>query len=279
MNTSRRFLTLAFAGLAALALGSPTRADFHIDVYVNGIYIDTITPSSGLALPSSTPSVINVNTTLLNQEIAGFAGTPYLTFNNLTATSNQPTATGMQNANIGVNGDVVQVGPNPTSVVQIVVSSTDFAAPQVLGTLSSSASDTFTNFGAGDGRTFQSYYDGSNTGQPSPLPPNFPVTPPPAGPTTGLQAFVPLGPGTVFSTAGTRSVFIGSVVPPFALVNDTFLTIGTNPNGVVSDDRFAGTTTLSAVVPEPASMALVLLGFSAVGLGSMHHRRKARVIA
>jgi len=247
---------------AALLLAIPTaRADFAVNVVAGGNTFTVVdnsadddNPTTGqIGLTNSGAGLGSLNAFLTN-----FA--PTLNFANLGAQSNRTTGSGGI-ANVTVNGQV-----NGTGSLEVVVTDTDFSFP-VTGpgdsaSLSSSGSQTYTNAADGSNGSFQSFFNQNNSqfGR---------VTP------TGILSFTP-NPGENPSSptgvlgGGSNPVVLGVISTPFSLTNSTVLNLVGTANTNVG---FTGSTAVGAVaVPEPGSVALLLLGGSALALRARRRR-------
>jgi hypothetical protein len=202
----------------------------------------TIVILSGGPLDASggvNPDSITVNTQALNTLLLGTG----LAFDTLGASSNNP---GAANATITQTGEATTTGP-AVSFTTVAVQ-TDYNSPVgASGSMQSSASTTLTNTTAGDSTTFQSWYDGTNTGAmtiPSPL-----------------LAFVSTGPDAQSDSASAALTPLTPFVTPFALVNEIGVTLAANPTSPT--DQFTGSTVVTAAsVPEPTSFALLGIGMT-----------------
>jgi hypothetical protein len=150
--------------------------------------------------------------------------------------------------------DVQNLNPNPATLI-IRASDTNYTAPGAASSpmlLGSAVGGTFTNAAIGDDVTFQSFADPAN-GQP-------------AGPVST--------PNLVFfkSTLASTESFSGSNSSPWIRGAGPYsLTdVATMSLSAGGQMNLSGTTTATAVVPEPASLGFFL------GLGLLAARRRAR---
>jgi len=248
----RRLLAVSLA-LAALTVARSARAEFDILITSGGQSVATILDEGPGDTNTGTLNNISVSGTdlaNLNQALQTIA--PGLTFTSLGATNNSDATDPTGTATLTVTGAV-----QGTGMVEILVSANGFIFPTAdPKSITSSASDTF---GTLEGtRDFISYIN----------------------PTNGLNArefgtqvlmFAP-SPGNL-STSGTAPPEILSVPVPYSLTN--FTTINLTGGGTASD-QFTGLTTVTANVPEPTSMALLLVGGSAL---AFRNRRRFKAAA
>ena len=162
----------------------------------------------------------------------------------LTATDNRATGGPNDPASLIVTGMVQRVqGLQPASLT-IMVSDTGFLFPAGNPkTMTTAASDTFTNTGPGSSATFQSYFDFTNTPFGTAIP-------------SPLLAFVPpVGAGPFTLTNPGVATPLGAQPVPYSLTNITVLTL-------VGGEtiQYSGSTVISAspqVVPEPGTYAML----------------------
>jgi hypothetical protein len=257
------------AAVTLLAIPA-ARADFEISVIYGASTFSVVDDSLnddnspnigniGLSVPAGSGALAALNQFLAGQN----AG---IRFSNLAATSNS--TTGSSVANLTVNGSIYRINTG-SDTVQIVVSDTDYnfptGGPSTQTTVDSSASQTYTAPGAGSTSTFQSFFnqDNSQFGR---------VTP------TGILSFTPNSSasgttsptGVVVPGSGSIPLVLANTTVPYSLTNETVLTLaGTTSTNV----GFSGATTVtSRAVPEPGSVALLLLGGSAIALRARRRR-------
>lgn len=196
-----------------------------------------------------TVGAINVNVGLLNSSLVSYQ------FANLGA--NQATNSLSQAGSVSLRSG----GTGSLSVSGTATTFLDpFNNPK---TMTTSAADSFRNTVAGDLRTFQSFFNPSNTlgatQTPSPL---LAFVPP-----IGAGPFNIGNPGVVTS--------LGNQPTPYGLTNNTVITLG----GSNGSDQFSGTTTITAPpVPEPGSIAL-LVGAGLSSAGFLARRKRAHKAA
>jgi len=194
---------------------------------------------------------INVLTTGLNPLLTEY------NFVSLGGTSTLLTGTPGSNdlASVSQTGEVQRLLPGGSGTsITIVASDTGFLFPAGNPKfLIEAASDTFRNTVGGDSRNFSSLFNSTMT---------------------TLLVFVPPTGSGPFGSSGGNITPLGNQTTPFDLSNTTVISLGgTAPSGIGSD-QFAGASTVVSV-PEPASMALVLLGLPALVLGRRFRRRNA----
>jgi len=253
MKHPLRRLLVASLAIAALTVAGSARADFDILITSGGQSVATIIdggPGDSNGGLANNISVSGQDLADLNQALQTIA--PGLSFTSLGATNNSADIDPSGTASLTVTGAVAGVGS-----VEILVSANGFLFPTGdPKTISSSASDTFGTLGGT--RDFTSYYNPSNGLNDRIF-------------GTQVLMFAP-SPGQ-FSTSGTASplVLSGTAVP-YSLSNYTTITL----TGTGASDQFTGLTTVSANVPEPTSMALVLIGGSAL---AFRNRRRFKATA
>jgi hypothetical protein len=228
-----------------LAMGATGARAGSIEIILNVSGQAPLIITSGGPFDGSVPSnpdSITVNTGALNAFLVGEGSA--LTFSSLGASSNNP---GAANATITLTGSASTTGAAVSFTADAI--QTDYNSPVgANGAMQSSAGGTFTNTLAGDSTTFQSWYDGTNTGAmttPSPL----------------LSFVSPNLPGTNQSYSGDAATTpLTPFVTPFALVNQIGVTLAANANGPT--DQFTGSTVVTAAIPEPTSLALLGIGMT-----------------
>jgi len=248
----RRLLAASFA-IATLTVAHAARADFDIVITSGGQSVSTIIdegPGDSNTGTINNISVSGQDLVNLNQALQTIA--PGLTFTSLGATNNSDQGTPNGIATLDVTGAVQGVGS-----VEILVSANNFTFPTGSPLfLISSASDTFGTSGTAS-RSFTSYFNQNNVLNER---------------VVGSQVlmFAP-SPGN-FSTSGTApTLILNGTTVPYGLSNYTTITL--SGSGTPSD-QFTGKTTVN--VPEPTSMALMLVGGSALAFRS---RRRLKIAA
>lgn len=250
----RMFRGIMVLGLAALAMTSSARAEFNVlffseDPVANPGAVPLYTIDDDGPGDSSTPiaGVIGVSApgdlSALNSAVSGTG----LTFQGLTATTNagSPPATGI--AELLTSAEL-----SGTGTIYILTSANDYNFP-VTGPylLDSTSSDTFTNVNAGTTTAFTSFFNDSNTLN---------------GTETASSALVFAPPEGTTSQAGTAPSTVVFGDTPYGLTSVKRITLTGGSVG------FNGATTIRTV-PEPGSIALVLLGGSALLAGSLRRRK------
>jgi len=262
-----RYMQVAALGLALMALQSGVaRAAFVLTLIEDGNPIIAIADGDPLDIsdPTNTPDgVILVDTSGLNVLLTHF------NFTDLSSESNRLAGAPFSNdvASVSQNGQALRTDTAGVHTIDIIASDTDFLFPSGNPkVMSTSASDTFRNTTAGDVRTFQSFFDPSNTGYPA------------VGITSPLLVFAPPAGAGPFSTSNPGVDTPLGVHPiPYALYNYTSITLGANISPTqVQRDQFTGATVIVAI-PEPASMSLMAVGFALSAFAVRSHRARSRV--
>jgi len=247
----RHWLAAAFA-LATLTVAQSARAEFDIVITSGGNSVATIFdegPGDSNTGTINNISVSGADLVSLNQALQTVA--PGLTFTSLGATNNSDLVTPNGIATLDVTGRI-----EGTGTVEILVSANGFQFPTGDPKfLVSSASDTFGTAGTAT-RNFTSYFNQSNV-----------LNDRQVG--TDTLVFAP-SPGN-FSTSGTApTITLTGTTEPYSLTNFTVITL--SGSGTPSD-QFTGKTTVA--VPEPTSMALLLVGGSALAFRSRRRLKSA----
>jgi hypothetical protein len=255
----RKFFMPGLAALAALAIGtSTTRAVYTITVSEDGGAPIPIVDGGPLDQDGLVNGSITAITPALNSTLTNF------TFSSLGGTSSLLSGTPGSNdlASVSQSGEVARTATGGSHTLTIVASDTGFLFPTGDPKfMTTAAADTFRNTTAGDSRTFQSTFDATGSGGGLVNSPLFAFVPP-----NGPGPFGTSNPGTLTA--------LGAQPTPFDLSNTTVITLGPNPTTGAQSDQFNGATTVSAV-PEPASLALMLLGLPALALGRRLRRSNA----
>lgn len=171
-------------------------------------------------------------------------------------------------ATLTQTADVTRTDDNTggdTHTLTIVAKDTNFNVPTGNPKLMrTSATSTFDHVVAGDQRTFQSVFNGTQSG-------GTVISTPP-----GAFTFVPPGGLGPFSSNNPDLVTpLGNQPIPFTLTNTTVITMGANDPNLNGPQHVqtTGATTVQAV-PEPSSMALGLISLPALlALGRRMRRR------
>jgi len=211
--------------------------------------------SSGtFALPGSSTTSLLVNTDAVN----GFLSThgSGITFSALGASSNFPGGTPIPTqATLNETGTAVLAGAGAAAIT-VNVTQGGFTTPSgTPGTLNSGQTAILTNVAAGGSESSNSSY-------------NAVLTPTLTSTSTGtqLQAFSP-----------SNSIGVGTIVSGYSLDNTANINFGASTPGPGTTDQFAVGATLTAAVPEPASLVLMLTGLPLplVVMGLLRRRRAA----
>jgi len=179
------------------------------------------------------------------------------------ATNNPGVADPGVGAILTVGGEVQKLTAGTAPALTITVTDTDYNQPGNPRTLQSTMSTTFTGEPAGT-RTFTSWYNPSNAPYATDVVQGLPV------PLSYTST------GAALNSHGDTAAPIS--VPPagfYGLTNTTVITMGT----VGGDLVFGGSTQVSSVIPEPASVALLSIGLPLTLLLVAAKRRRARAHA
>jgi hypothetical protein len=236
-------LGLALSLVLGITAQSARAGNIEIDMTVSqGVNSATfnIFLGSGEEDAGSTSNNVSGNLALIN----GFLASSGIgvTFASLGANSNNP---GNVFSGITQNGLFsVAAGGAPVSITSVAFQ-TDFLSPVGgVGSLQSSSSSTFANTAAGSSQMFQSWFDQTNTGAMSTPSPNLNFT-------YGNLA------NSLDSQSGTATpTTVLNVAPPYALVNQISLSIGTT-NQPTANSFGGATILLVTAVPEPASVMMM----------------------
>jgi len=255
LRNTPRFL--AGVGLLALAFGgaaTTARADFVIEVSTSGGYSQTI-DDNGLFDLNPDLGEITVDTTAFNQDLA-VNNTGFKVTQGLGASTNALVGSG-ELATLSINGEIQRTdGALGGDTITFITRSSanpppDYSYPFPVGgafALNSSTGGTFLVSTAGDNTTFQSFFtDAASATTPSSL------------------LVIPAAPSY---SADSPEVLLGFRPSPFDLSSTLTLTL----NSTLDKAQFTGTTTLRAI-PEPGSIALLMLG--GAGLVAVSRRRRA----
>lgn len=242
-------------GVAALALGGatrPARADFQINIFADAGLTTQLVSIVDNGAGDSNPLIgqITVSGGDLGQLNTDVSATGVV-FSALEGTSNASSPDVL--ATLTVGGKVAGNGS-----LFVVATSTDYSFPAGPSYgMDSTSSNTFTGINSG-AVNFTSYFNSSNalngTEQGSPTL-SFP----------GLA-----GTGSASDSVLNTPV---SGAPLFSLTNVTGLTVNA-PNGTSANLGFLGGTTVRAI-PEPGSIALLVLGGSSLFVARYRRRRAA----
>jgi hypothetical protein len=241
---------LGLMGTIALVLvSSAARADYSLEVVTGSFDSGLITAASPFAGPGSTAGNVNVDTLALNAALTG-AGTGF-NFNTLGGSSNALTPGDGSLATLIQSGSVFRSSADGTGIITITAQETGFNFPVgVPKFMTGAAADTFLSFATGDSRTFQGQFTDAN-----------------GTVTTITQSFA-----AAPSTQGNTQTGPFNGLDSYTLTSVTVINLGFNPNAAATDN-FSGTTTVfTRSVPEPASVALLLVG----GIGGLAFRLRRK---
>jgi len=215
----------------------------------------TIQDGGALDLDLAEVGVILVNTTLLNAdpELINYR------FAALGANSNSPgnTADGFLSQNA-----TVQLRLGRTGDVTVIASDNSYNFPNGLTrTMNSSASSTYTNATAGNKEVFTSWFNPNST--------------------VGAKQIASLDVTNTSSAANPNSQS-GDAPPttplpltnPYGLTNQMVITLTGGSAGGLAQNQYSGSTAVTASIPEPASMTL-MLGVLPVLVFGMRRRKAA----
>jgi hypothetical protein len=162
----------------------------------------------------------------------------------LTATTNNPgVADPALGANLVVGGEVQKLTNGAAPPLIITVTDTDYSQPGSPRNMQSISSTQFTGETTGT-KTFQSWYNPTNG-------PYDKIIPQSALPMSYTST------GSALNGLTQPSGLLGvPFAPLYGLTNETVITMGTAGGDLV----FGGSTLVTSVIPEPASMSLLALG-------------------
>lgn len=225
----------------------------------------TVTEStSGATVSILDDTALDSNTALgaINVDVASLSafGFTYFTSGTLTANSNSPGTAAV--ASLDQTGTVFRSTTGGLETLSIEATDIDYSSPSgPLGTMFSSASNTFTGTAAGNSQTFRSWF-------------NPPVavqgdrdTPSP------LLTFTSTGP-TPNSYSGDAAPTPVPLIPSYGLTNELVISLSASTATVESKNQYTGSTTVNAV-PEPttAVMMMTALPLTLLGWLRLRHRK------
>jgi len=192
---------------------------------------------------------------------------PDFTVNTLSALTNNPGAENPTGATLTVTGDITRTTGGAAASITISVTDEDYTLPTGAKTLTSNSSSLFTNVTSGDTHSFTSWYNPSNTAFAKDV-------------SSGTITYTGTGAHSQSnSTPDPLSVPAGSQLT-YGLTNETILTMAGASAGVTTENLgaemgFSGGTTVlgTAVIPEPASLAIMLPALPVVIMGWFRHRK------
>jgi hypothetical protein len=257
LQAFRKGIAPFLAVLAAAAIQAPSaQAGFSISVSEDGGPVINIADGGPLDQDGVANGVINVITDAglggLNSFLLNF------NFGGLSATESNGTSGSNDVAFVRQTGDVARTDVDALShYLTITAEETAFNYPTgPVKSMVTSASDTFGNTVAGDNRTFQSLFNGTNS--------------------SSLLSFSPPAGQLTYSTSDPGiTTALGIQPTPFSLSNTTVITLG--PSGALgpASDQFTGKTAVTGqAIPEPSSAVLGLISLPALlALGRRMRRR------
>jgi hypothetical protein len=252
------FLALGLTALIGLTAREAGAASMTLTVSLNGTQIYTVT---------GTQQAVSAVTTTLNSDLSG---TGY-TFSSLSGASNNTGTSAL--GFISDSGNLSFTPGGSGGVLTISVAEAGFTAPVGGGgaTLTSTSTANYSAAQAGTDSTTPSYdnYTGMFTDSTSPTP----VT------ATTPLIVLPANGGQADNHTLANSVPIPPYIVPYTLTSTTTIDL-TSPAGATSpaNDVFTGkTSVVSAAVPEPASIVMMLTGMPLplVVMGLLRRRRRA----
>jgi len=209
---------------------------------------------------------LDTNPALNNIQALGSALVfPDFTVNGLIATTNNPGAENPTGATLNVTGDITRTTGGAAASITISVTDEDYTLPSGTKTLTSNTSSLFTNVNAGDTHSFTSWYNPSNTAFAKDV-------------SSGTITYTGTGAQTQSNSTPTPLMVPAGSQLTYGLTNETILTMagapGVTTEGAGAEMGFSGTTTvLGTVVPEPASLAIMLPALPVVIMGWFRHRK------
>jgi hypothetical protein len=254
-SMSKRFLWAVACGLTLLAAHATNARAGSLELLVTESGGPTIPILDGSVFDLSPPGdgVITVDTSLLNLLLVNFK------FSDLSALSNS--LMGGTTASLSQTGTAQLLFGAPASTITVTATDVDYSAPSgVVATLKNSTSNTFTHTDSGNTQTFQSWYNPSNF----------------LGATDVASSLLKLtSTGTAPNSHGldSPSTLSPSKVP-FGLTDTAIISLSGGTSTALSKDQFTGSTTLTASsIPEPASVALMMIGLPLTVMGVVYRRR------
>jgi len=261
----RNLLSIALlAGVATLATAGRASALLQLSIFENGAF-------KGTAVDNT---VGDTNLTLgqLNVDGAFIAGLGLTTANisSLGASTNSTNSDfpGTTDGQLSQAGSITVL---TAGTLDIIANDTDYVVPPTQTLMSSVASTSGTNTTGSDTRTFQSYFDPSNTvyAPPAVIPPTGLI----GVPSTLITHFLaPVPPSPNQGGYATTVVDPVSNSGTYALSNWTFLSY--SPGAGVKTIGWTGQTIITGV-PEPTTVALILGGLPLIAVGAWRRRRAA----
>jgi len=260
------FLALGLTALFGLSAREARAEAMILTVSLNGTSIFSATgPTTGPNAHQAV-SVTTAGLTVLNGDLSG---TGY-SFSSLGGASNNPGTSGPVGGFISDSGNVSFAPGGSGGVLTITVSEVGFTAPSsgTSATLTSAATANYSGAGAGGAGPTPTYQTYSGMFSDSSLPPVTATTP----------LITQLANGTASDQhSASTSTPIAPYLTPYSLTSATNIDL-TASSSSPSNDVFTGkTSVVSASVPEPASLVMMLTGMPLplVVMGLLRRRRRA----
>jgi hypothetical protein len=259
LNRNRLLMGLA-CGLAMLAFeGRGAHAGIMLTMSVNGgAQIDITALFTPFATdPTQQNSLGSPNLDAINALLVGSA----YTFTGLGGSSNWSGSP--SGGTLSLNGGVqIVAGTTGTTGLTLTETESGFTSPSgTTGTLQSASTSTFTDAGPGNSHDANSLFNTVTT-------PTYTV----ASTTTGAD-----------SVRNSANAAIAAFVTPYTLTNFISFHLTPNPNSTPTDNFGVGATVTAsgAIIPEPASLAMMSIGLPLplMGLAWLRRRRKAEARA
>jgi len=263
MKMCRNFLFLAvLAGLTMAGLAPPARADFEVEISINGGAFVAASVTTLDSQDATYAYVVSGVVTISGSLASNFPGAPQgagLTLSNTTNVKFASTTVGSLEIISTQTGFTAPVGS------PLILSSSGGGTLQNTSGTTTSVSSTYQgildphdlDFGAGNGSTL------------------LPLIAPPASNSTPAM----VASGNTSGTGTTPLVYSpgtsNNIVPsatPFSLTNIVTFTGQSTVNEIVG-----GSWTTTAAVPAPAGLLLALVGIPTLGIGAWFRRRPQSV--
>jgi hypothetical protein len=250
----RKLLLLAVALAGVIVLGGPAgaRADFSLQVYQDGVLLDS--------------KSFNTNQIQVNQTFGSYYITGNILFTNSPGDVN--------NGNIQISGMTIENNDGLTHTLALVLSASNFTSPGQAGSqmvLSSTASITGTGLLNGsDSFTYQGYADANNNLFGTTSPPPLGGVGSAGAVTTGLSSFSTTAGNLTQGATDTKTATFIRTQDLYSLTSISTFTM--NGGGTIGF-----TTSTAAALPAPAGIVLALSGAPLLGLGHWLRRRRQPV--
>jgi hypothetical protein len=258
LRLGRRNLLMGLAcslGMIAFAVSDARAGSLELTVQESGAAPISILDNTGLDTNPAV-GVIDVNVGLLNLSLTNYQ------FSGLSANSNS-TVTPAAVASLLQTG-TAQLLLGGTGSISLTASDVDYSNPTTgPAFMASSSSNTYTHADNGNSQGFTSWFNQSNTLNATEV----------ASPTVTLVAHKPPDPNSHSGNAANTN--IPSLTIPFGLTNTTTLTLTGGAAGALSTDQFTGSTTVR-MIPEPASLALMLTALPVTLMGALRRHKAAQ---